>query len=191
MSGGHPILKMLAGGDRRSIGRANEVAALVLERPDLIDILFSGMVSDDPLVRMRCADAAEKVTALHPEYLRPYKRSLIGTLSRTEQAEVRWHVAPMLARLPLSQDEQKGVVEILLAYLHDRSSIVKTAALQALADLARRSAALRPLVHQRIEELSVIGTPAVQARGKKLLAQFGAPEVRTPRRRRRRALPAR
>jgi hypothetical protein len=163
----HPILKMLEGGDNRSIGRSNEVVARVLETPSLMAILFSGMSSPDPIVRMRCADAAEKATALHPEYLGPYKNTLIETLAKTEQKEVRWHVAPMLARLPLSTAEQKCVVEILLGYLNDRSSIVKT-----LADLAMRSDALRPLVLQHIRELVVIRTPAMRARGKKLVEQL-------------------
>jgi hypothetical protein len=60
----YKILKMLAGGDRRSIGRSNEVVDLVLREPKLIDIRFSGMRLNDPLIRMRCADAAEKVTAM-------------------------------------------------------------------------------------------------------------------------------
>ena len=163
---------MLEGGDKRSIGRSNEVVARVLETPSLMAILFSGMSSPDPIVRMRCADAAEKATALHPEYLGPYKSTLIETLAKTEQKEVRWHVAPMLARLPLSTAEQKCVVEILLGYLNDRSSIVKTLAMQALADLAMRSDALRPLVLQHIRELVVIRTPAMRARGKKLVEQL-------------------
>lgn len=65
---------------------------------------------DDSLIRMRCADAAEKVTAIHPEYLIPYKKLLLETLSGIEQPEVRWHVAPMLARLPLSEAEQGAAV---------------------------------------------------------------------------------
>lgn len=59
----HPLLKMLEGGDRRSIGRSNQAVARALEAPALIDVLFDGMVSDDPLLRMRCADAAKKVSA--------------------------------------------------------------------------------------------------------------------------------
>lgn len=168
----HPLLKMLEGGDRRSIGKSNKAAALVLEEPGRMDALFSGMASGDPLVRMRCADAAEKVTALHPEYLHPYKDVLLNTLSKTGQKEVRWHVAPMLARLPLTEAEQKNAVDILLAYLNDRSSIVKTFAMQALADLAARDGKLRPLVLRHIRELAVTGTPAMKARGKKLLARL-------------------
>jgi hypothetical protein len=169
----HAILKILEGGDRRSIGKSNEVAALVQRHPDLFAVLISGMTRDDPLVRMRCADAAEKITALHPEYLRPYKRTLIEDLSQIEQKEVRWHVAAMLARLPLTTKEEERVIGILLSYTNDPSSIVKTLAMQSLADLAMRNEQLRPMVYRHIEELCVIGTPTMRARGKHLLSERG------------------
>jgi hypothetical protein len=168
----HTILKMLQGGDRRSIGRSNEVAALVSDKPELFEILIAGMSLPNLLVSMRCADAAEKITVLHPDYLRPYKYTLIEELSRIEQKEVRWHVAAMLARLPLSENEQQRVIEILLSYTNDRSSIVKTIAMQSLAEFAIRNKNLRPRVLQHIEELSVIGTPAMRARGKRLLLKL-------------------
>jgi hypothetical protein len=164
-----PILKMLEGGDRRSIGRSNEVVARILKEPALFDAAFSGMLLDDPLIRTRCADVAEKVTAIHPEYLFPYKEMLLETLAMIEQSEIRWHVSPMLVRLQLSEAEQIAVADLLIGYLNDRSSIVKTFAMQALADLAMRNESLRPLAFQHIKELSVIGTPAMKARGKKLL----------------------
>lgn len=87
--------------------------------------------------------------------------------------EVRWHVAAMLARLPLTATEQKRVLEILLSYTTDRSSIVKTIAMQGLADLARRNEKLKPLVRRHIEELCINGTPAMRARGKHLLSELG------------------
>jgi hypothetical protein len=101
----HPILEMLEGGDKRSIGKAGEVVSLVLKEWGLFDTLISGMLLDDPVIRMRCADVAEKVTAIHPEYLLPYKEVFLAKLAKVDQAEVRWHVAPMLARLPLSDVE--------------------------------------------------------------------------------------
>jgi hypothetical protein len=165
----HPLLKMLEGGDRRSIGRSNEAVARVLAAPGLIGVLFDGMGSDDPLLAMRCADAAEKVTALRPDLLQARKAALLGPLAQIEQKEVRWHVAPMLARLPLSQTELERAVDILLAWTNERSSIVKALAMQALADLALRNEKLRPAVLQHIRELVVIGTPAMQARGRKLI----------------------
>lgn len=169
----HCILNMLKGGDRRSIGRSNEVVVQVLEKPELFEVLISGIALDDPLVRMRCADAAEKISVPHPEYLAPYKRTLIEDYSGIEQKEVRWHIAAMLARLPLTAKEQTRVVEILLSYTNDRSSIVKTLAMQGLADIAMRDEKLKPHVRQHIEELCITGTHAMRARGRHLLSGLG------------------
>lgn len=71
------ILDKLSGGDRRSIGRVDEVVADVLRDPSLFERVFDGMLSDDPIIRMRAADAVEKITAQHPEYLQHYKEKLI------------------------------------------------------------------------------------------------------------------
>ncbi|MBN1904766.1 MAG: hypothetical protein JW927_06685 [Deltaproteobacteria bacterium] len=168
----HKILEMLRGGDKRSIGRSNEVVKIVLNEPGLFDTLFSGMLSDDPLISMRSADAVEKITALYPEYLKPYKKILLTTLAKAEQPEIRWHVAPMLARLSLTTLEQKAVIEELRVYMNDKSSIVKTMAMQAIYDLTERYEALRPLALLFIKELVDIGTPAMKARGKKLLPKL-------------------
>jgi hypothetical protein len=78
----HVLLKTLQKGDRRSIGASNHAAALVLEKPELIDVLFRGMEVEDPVLRMRCADAIEKVTAKAPGLLKlqdfPYWARLIS-----------------------------------------------------------------------------------------------------------------
>lgn len=165
----HHLLKMLDGGDRRSIGQSNEAVTLVLEQPALFDILVSGMLQDNPLIRMRCADATEKVTRLRPEFLKPYKSVLLEQLANIEQPEVRWHVAPMLVRLPLTETEQVSVFEILLKFLNDRSSIVQTFSLQAMYDLAELNAKFRPIVSQHIQEMAEKRAPAVKARARKLL----------------------
>ena len=45
---------------------------------------------------------------------------------RTKGGQVQGHVAQMIPRLELSEEERPVVVEILLDYLHDKSKIVKT-----------------------------------------------------------------
>jgi hypothetical protein len=166
------ILEKLAGGDRRSIGRSNEVVADVLADPSLFGALFDGMVSDDPLVRMRAADAVEKITASHPEYLVPHKKRLIQKVARIDQQEVRWHVCQLVPRLTLTRAERRAVANILTGYLNDASRIVKTFAMQALADLAHQDAGLRAPIIARLEELTRTGSPAMKSRGRKLLAQL-------------------
>ena len=166
------VLDKLKGGDRRSIGRVDEVVTDVRGDPGLFDAVFCGMLADDPIVRMRAADAVEKITADHPEYLRPYKQKLVEQVARVNQQEVRWHVAQMLPRLEWSQEERAAIVGILLGYLDDESKIVKTFTMQALADLAEKDANLRPRVIELLKDLTETGSPAMKSRGQKLLERL-------------------
>lgn len=176
-----PILRKLEGGDRRSIGRSHEVVADVLADPTLFDELFSGLFVADPVVRARAADAVEKITAIHPEYLHPYKSKLIGPLAACDQKEVCWHVAQILPRLRWNPREQGEVCDILQGYLRDSSSIVKTCAMQALVDLARQAPDRRPALLRQLRKLTVEGTPAMRARGRKLLAEVQESPMRSKR----------
>ena len=166
------ILEKLRGGDRRSIGKANEVVADVLEDPSLFGAVFKGILDNDPIIRMRSADAVEKITAERPEYLQPYKRVLMDQVAPIEQQEVRWHVAQMILRLELSEEDLGQAAEILWGYLDDRSKIVKASTMQALAELAERDNRLLPQVVESLEELTRIGSPAVRSRGRKPLARL-------------------
>ena len=168
------ILDKLKGGDLRSIGRANEVVDDVLNAPDLFDTVFDGMLHSDPIIRMRPADAVEKITEKHPEYLESRKKILIQQVAASKQQEVRWHVAQMIPRLTLSEEEKGRVTEILLGYLDDKSKIVQTSAMQALADMATGDENLLPKVIDVVEELTKTGSAAVRNRGRQLLAKLKA-----------------
>lgn len=166
------LLAQLKGGDRRGIGRASEVAAMVSKNPRLFPTLITGLWSDDPLVRMRAADAAEKVTRTKPELLERYKKELLGLTAEIEQQEVRWHLAAMIPRLALTAKERKIAADSLHVYLKDRSSIVRTFALQGLADLAEGDEDLRAAVIELLREAARSGTAAMKARSRKLLLRM-------------------
>lgn len=129
------ILSLLQRGDRRTLGRADQVAAMVGKGRRLFPKLIAGLWSEDPLVRMRAADAAEKVTREVP-------------------------------RLPLNVRERQKAISVLQRYLQDRSSIVKTFALQGLSDLAPNE----PAVIEILREAARTGTAAMKARSRKLLS---------------------
>jgi len=100
-----PLLALLTGGDCRSIGRADEVAAAVLQSPKLFPQLMTGLWSTDSLVKMRAADAVEKISREKPELLRPYKKELLGLLHETAmkqrgrpRAELRCHRSRIFSR---------------------------------------------------------------------------------------------
>ncbi len=166
------ILSKLKGGDRRSIGNVNTVVAAVKKKPDLFKDLVSGLFDSDPIVRMRAADAMEKISGDVPQWLQPFKKKLIDLAQQTHQQELRWHLAQMMTRLKLSAQETKTVTHILYDYLIDDSKIVVTFAMQALADLAIKNETVSIRVLNAIEKLTQTGSPAIKARGKKLLPKL-------------------
>ena len=172
----HAILKKLSGGDRRSIGRSNEIAADVLVRPAqsprLLKVLIGALTSPDEVLRMRSADAVEKITMQRPELLQPFKKNLLSLAGTITQKEVRWHLALLIPRLKLTATERAVSVEILFDYLRDKSSIVKTFAMQSLADLASTDQRLKSQIRPLLEEFTQIGTPAMRARGRKILRKL-------------------
>lgn len=165
------ILSMLSGGDRRSIGRAEDALKELECNQDLLNRLFNGMLGDDPVVAMRAADVAEKYSLSHPGCLQPYKKVLLEQVAPLQQQEIRWHTAQMIPRLQLSDVEINQAMDILRNYLKDKSSIVQTFALQSLVDLGRDDINQLPRIRKLLEEAIRSGTPAMRSRGKKLLAE--------------------
>jgi len=163
------ISVLLSGGDRRSIGCSNDVVMLVLSQPRRFGELIRCLWDEDAIVRMRASDAAEKVSAFKAELLKPYKAELLGLLAEAEQIELRWHLAQIVPRLALTAAERKRAAETLQLYLEDRSSIVRTFALQALADISRTDTTLRGQVRELLEEALGAGSAAMKARARKLL----------------------
>jgi hypothetical protein len=172
MTSAKTLLNKLSGSDRRSIGQSNQVVALVLKQPALFPQLIQGLWSSDLLIRMRAADAAEKVTLRHPHFLQPYKTRLLRLLDEAIQQELRWHLAQMVPRLVLSKKERARAAAALRRHLDDHSSIVKTSALQALADLATSDDSLLPEAIALLESATKTGTAAMKARSRKLLRRL-------------------
>ena len=171
----NPILKKLEGGDLRSIGNADEVAVEAEKDPSILKILLSeGIFSQDPVVRARSADAAEKVGRKKPECIQPFKMLILNKASKINQKEVRWHVAQMLSCLTLNNSERRKAEELLFTWVDsdDKSSIVKVFSLQALADLATQDKEIVERLHAKLEETLRTGSPALKSRSRKLTKQL-------------------
>lgn len=54
------IENMLKQGDLRTIGRTDEVIKMVLDKPELFEILVNAMLTDNKGIRMRADDAVDK-----------------------------------------------------------------------------------------------------------------------------------
>ncbi len=152
----------------RSKGQSEQVVSEVLRKPKLFPQLIEALEIDHPGVRMRASDAIEKITLQRPELLKPHKRTILKLLAASEQQELRWHLAQIVPRLSLSVKEKQRVFAYLKSYLKDKSSIVKTFAMQAMADLAKDDKSYRPKVIKIVNGALESGTPAMQSRARKL-----------------------
>jgi hypothetical protein len=78
----------------------------------------------------------------------------------------------LFSRLELTNNERKEVLDILSDYLKDKSKIVKTFSMQALADIAEQDVGVKPEIIEKLEVLTQEGSPAMKSRGRKLLSKL-------------------
>lgn len=94
--------QMLTGGHPNSLGRTEEVVAIVLADQARLEELFATMTSEDEVVRLRVGDALEKVCRVKPGWFLRHVDRLLGDLGEIGQPSVQWHVAQMMLH-PISQ----------------------------------------------------------------------------------------
>jgi hypothetical protein len=69
------IVDKLRGGDLRSIGRSDEVAQHVTKNSKLFAEVLAAILDNNPVIRMRAADAIEKAPQLIPNCCNPTSAS--------------------------------------------------------------------------------------------------------------------
>ena len=162
------ILPLLTGGDRRSIGQSPVAVKRVLRNPRLLPALLKCLASPDPLVRMRAADALEKLDRRRPGILTPYRAGLLRVARASDQTEVQWHMAQLLPRLDLTPRQLVEARRLLRRYQASPSAIVQTMALEALVQLARATPPGRGEALRLLTVAATSGLPAVRARARRL-----------------------
>ena len=164
------VREILTGGDLRSVGHVEEVVIFVGDDPDRFIELMTGLTDDRPVVRMRSADAIEKLTRRHPELLQAHQASLFEQLHRATQQEVRWHLAQLMPRMTWTEEEAAEIVYVLTGWIGtETSAIVIVNSLQALFDLSMLHSRFRDEVVALLEANLESGSPAVKSRCKKCL----------------------
>ena len=75
------IRKMLSGGPRLAVGRARDVATLLIEQPRKTAHVVECLWDEDAGVANRAADALERASCSNPQLLRPWKDALLGRMA--------------------------------------------------------------------------------------------------------------
>ena len=170
MSELHPLLfELTVDGDRRSLGATDVVVARILDDLSLFDVVANALTHDDALLQSRAIHVVERVTQMQPALLQPLKERLLHELPQTKLWEVRAQLCVLLPRLDLTPNERAQAVAVAQQFLGDKRSLVRTFAMQTLFDLAQQDGAIHAEVRTIIEALTVNGTAAMRARGRKLL----------------------
>lgn len=167
------IREVLSGGDLRSVGHVDEVVTFVGNDPDRFSELLTVLTDDRPVVRMRSADAMEKVTRHYPALLQAHQASLFEQLQIATQQEVRWHLAQFMPRMTWTEEEASDIVRVLTDWIAaETSAIVIVNALQAMFDLSAMHPRFRDELKALLESQCETGSPAVKSRSKKLLQKL-------------------
>lgn len=151
-----PFAEMLEGGHPNSLGRTEEVVAIVLADHARLEDLFATMTNLDEVVRLRVGDALEKVCRERPDWFLPHVDRLLADLGQIEQPSVQWHVAQMLHHLrsELSGNQEHRATALLQRYLTTSTDwIVLNVTMDVLTQWAARDAPLTAWLEPQLERL--------------------------------------
>ena len=128
---------MLAvGGKKNSLGRVNDVIELILADKTRLDELYSCLFNEDAWIRMRAADALEKICRQHPEWILPYIDRFPAELHQSSQPSIQWHVAQIYREVSLT-DQQKSIAIKWLEQLLSNKEVDWIASANAMDTLAQ------------------------------------------------------
>lgn len=163
------LAHMLLGRDLRRIKGSNEVARVVQDQ-QRFDELFALLLHHERPLVMRSADAIEKITRHHPQFLFPHHAQIISLMHGSVNIELKWHIAQLLPRLRLTRTELKEVWGTLTYWTRNpnESKIVRVNALQGLFELAQKHSALKKDFIATMNSLDHELIPSLTARVKKL-----------------------
>lgn len=166
---------MLKGGHPNSLGRTEDVVAMVLAEQARLEELFATMDNPDEVVRLRVGDALEKVCRRQPGWFVSHVERILGDLGRIGQPSVQWHVAQMLQHLRdrLTEDQAGRALRLLQQNLASSTDwIVLNVTMDVLTDWAHRDPSLTGWLIPELERLRQDHRNSVATRAAKRVAEL-------------------
>ena len=170
-----PFVEMLAAdGKKNSLGRAPEVVTVVLADQSRLPELYDCLFAPDAWVRMRGADALEKVCREHPDWLVPYIGRMQTDLASSTQPSILWHMAQIYAQVPLSNAQKTAAIQWLKRQVatNEVDWIVAANTLETLVQFAKDGSVPKAEVKELLKVQQHHKSNAVVRRATKLLDTF-------------------
>lgn len=166
------LRRLLSGGDRRSIARADDVVELVLAgRAPVVDLVALTIDEEDWLVTARALDALEKIARRRADLVRSHRRVFLEH-GASDKWEIRLQVVRAIPLLDWKPRELERAKAILLDNLDHPKTFVRAWALDSLATLAKRDAGLTAAVERHLNTFERSSSKALQARARHIRARL-------------------
>lgn len=125
---------LMDGGHANSLGKVNEIIEIVLQDKSRLEELYSCLFDEDAWVRMRAADALEKICRQHADWLLPYIDRFQKELSTSTQPSIQWHLAQIYEQVQLTAQQKERAQVWLKSLLSTKEAdwIVAANAMDAL-----------------------------------------------------------
>lgn len=160
---------LLSGNDLRSLGKSKKIINLIKHQNDF-DVLFNFIYSEDRTTVMKTIDCIEKITRPNPHYLDKYTNQIIRLCDKTLNIELKWHLAQIISRLSLTNEEINKLVIILKKWILDKkeSKMVRVNALQSLFEINNKYSTFKPELNEIISKLKKENIPSLNVRIRKI-----------------------
>jgi hypothetical protein len=158
------LLEWLQGGDLRSDGLSGEVVRFVLDHPELLEDLLTGLTVNDEVVRGRAADAIEHIARVLPEKLLPHYDLIAHTFASDPIPMVRWHLAMVIGHLALDVQDPEGAFHLLSDRLVETSVFVVSWVIVSLCIYARLYPDLREGILDQVTRLGANESAAIRSK---------------------------
>lgn len=153
-------------------GDAEAVVVEVLRKPALLEEILACLLDEDRTVSGRAAYVIMRMAEERSELLWPYKNLLLGEIATIPLWTLRYQLCKVIPKLNLTPAEIAQAFDLYQSFLADKSGAVRSFSLSGLAELASLDPRLRPEAIEIIEDRMRTGTPAMRARGRKMLAKL-------------------
>lgn len=163
---------MLTGGHPNSLGRTEEVVAIVLAERQRLSDLYSCYFSDDEVVRLRVSSAMKRIAIVHPDWVMDVMDGLQQDIAAIDQASTQWTLALIfdLTRDLLSGEQHRRAVEIMQRNLAEHEDwIVLNTSMKILGAWADSDEELRSWLRPHAERHAEDPRKSVASNARKLL----------------------
>jgi len=131
--------------------------------------LLESLSSPNKPAAERAARTLKKIAESDRAILYPLRKQLLKAAFAAQDIRVQWNLTIVIGRLPLTGRDRAIAIELMYERLTDKSGLNRTFAMQALVDLSETDPALRARILPMVREALEHGTPAMQARARRLL----------------------